>query len=60
MYICPTCKREFHTEEHLVKHFLICWKDKNPNHRSNPAPRSADINTRQISNDITNFFNSFK
>ena len=48
MYICPTCCKEFEKEEVLVKHFLKCWKDKNPNHHSKPAPRSEDINTREV------------
>ena len=60
MYICPTCNKQFEAEEHLVKHFLKCWKDKNPNHQSKSAPRSEDITTRSMNDDVTNFFNSFK
>ena len=60
MYICPTCARQFETEDILVKHFLKCWKEKNPCHRSKNAPRSEDINTREINNDILDFFDSFK
>ena len=60
MYICPTCEKQFCTEEVLTKHFLKCWKDKNPNHRSKAAPRSEDINTKEITNEISDFFNSFK
>lgn len=60
MYICPTCCKEFEKEEACVKHFLKCWKDKNPNHKSKPAPRSEDINTRDINDDVANFFNSLK
>ena len=60
MYICPTCNREFTTEENVVKHFLKCWKEKNPNHQSKPAPRSPDINTREVNDDVMNFFNSFQ
>ena len=60
MYICPTCEKQFNTEEILTKHFLKCWKDKNPNHRSKPAPRSEDINTKEITSEISDFFNSFK
>lgn len=60
MYICPTCSREFEKEEVLVKHFLKCWKEKNLNHHSKPAPRSADVNTRNINNDVINFFDSFQ
>ena len=60
MYICPTCEKQFRTEEILTKHFLKCWKDKNPNHRSKAAPRSEDINTKEITSEISDFFNSFK
>ena len=60
MYICPTCEKQFNTEEILTKHFLKCWKDRNPNHRSKPAPRSEDINTKEITSEISDFFNSFK
>ena len=48
MYICPICEKQFEKEEVFVKHFSKCWKDKNPNHKSKPAPRSEDINTREI------------
>ena len=60
MYICPTCNKEFNTEETVVKHFLKCWKDKNPCHKSKSAPRSKDINTREVNEDVMNFFNSFQ
>ena len=57
MYICPTCNREFSTEEGVAKHFLSCWKEQNPYHQSKPAPRSKDINTMEINDDVMNFFN---
>lgn len=60
MYICPVCKKEFDVEEVLVKHYLKCWKEKNPTHKSKPAPRSKDINTREDNPAILDFFNSFK
>ena len=60
MYICPVCKRQFKEEQVLVKHYLSCWKKENPHLRSKPAPRSEDINTREVNEDIENFFNSFK
>ena len=60
MYICPTCSKPFKKEDVFVKHFSKCWKDKNPNHKSKSAPRSEDINIREINNEIENFFNSFK
>ena len=60
MYICPTCSKFFEKEEVFVKHFSKCWKDKNPNHKSKPAPHSEDINIREINSEIENFFNLFK
>ena len=60
MYICPECNLQFKTEDRLVKHYLQCWKSKNPYHLSKPAPRSEDINTREVSNEIIDFFSSFK
>ena len=60
MYICPVCNRQFKEEQILVKHYLSCWKKENPHLRSKPAPRSEDINTREVNKDIENFFNSFK
>jgi len=58
-YICPTCEKEFDTEEEVTKHFLKCWKEQNPHHKSKPAPRSEDINTSEVNDDILDFFNSF-
>ena len=60
MYICPTCNKKFKTEDKLTKHFLSCWKEQHPYYQSKPAPRSENIETREVSNDIINFFNSFK
>ena len=39
---------------------LSCWKEQHPYYQSKPAPRSENIETREVSNDIINFFNSFK
>ena len=60
MYICPTCNKPFDKEENLVKHMSKCCKEKNPHLRSKPAPRSEDVNTREVNNEIMSFFNSFK
>ena len=60
MYICPTCSKHFENETILTKHFLVCWKEKHPYHKSKPAPRSEDINTNETNEEVTNFFNSFK
>lgn len=60
MYICPTCKRKFEKEESLSKHFLSCWKEQHPSYISKSASRSENIETRQVNEDIMNFFNSFK
>lgn len=56
MYICLSCGRQFEKEDVLVKHFLSCWKQTHPNCQSKPAPRSEDINTREINDDVANFF----
>ena len=60
MFVCPTCGKQFDTENALVKHYLSCWKEQNPGHKSKSAPRSEDINTRTDSQEILDFFNSFK
>ena len=60
MFVCSTCGKQFDTKEALANHFMKCWKEQHPYHQSKSAPRSEDINTRAISNDIANFFNSFK
>ena len=60
MYICPVCNQQFKEEQVLVKQYLSCWKKENPHLRSKSAPYSKDINTREVNEDIENFFNSFK
>ena len=59
-YVCPTCKQEFDNEEMLVKHFLKCWSSSNPQHKSKPAPRSADVVTTTVNDDVSEFFSSLK
>ena len=60
MFICPTCGKQFEMEDALVKHMSKCWREKKPHLRSKPAPRSEDVNTREISNELIDFFDSFK
>ena len=48
MYVCPTCSK------------LKCWKEIHPYHKSKDAPRSENIITREVSNDIMDFFNSLE
>ena len=60
MYICPVCNKQFREENILVKHYLSCWKKENPHLRSKPAPRSEDINTREVNKEVEDFFNLFK
>ena len=60
MYICPVCNKQFKEEDILVKHYLSCWKKENPHLRSKPAPRSEDINTREVNKEVEDFFNLFK
>ena len=56
MYICPVCGKQFEKDDMLVSHYGKCWREKNPNHKSKPAPRSEDVNTREVSDEILNFF----
>lgn len=60
MYICSTCQKGFKTKENLQKHFLNCWKEQHPYHKSKLAPQGENIETREITDDIMSFFNSFK
>ena len=59
MFICPTCSKEFNTEQAIQKHFLLCWKEQHPFHQSKSASHSDDIVTREVNNDVLEFFNSF-
>lgn len=58
MYICPVCKCEFEDEKEsrMARHFLKCWKENNPNHKSNTIEPSETIETREVNNDVMNFF----
>lgn len=56
MYICPTCNKQFNTEEEITKHSLKCWREHNPNHKSKSAPHSEDVVIRNINSDIFEFF----
>jgi hypothetical protein len=60
MYICPTCNQTFESADDVAKHSLGCWREHNPNHKSKPAPRSEDIVTREISDELANFFKQFE
>ena len=59
VYICPTCSKEFDTEELIRSHFLQCWKEQHPYHKSKDAPRGKDVTKREVNDDVMNFFNSF-
>lgn len=58
MYICPVCKCEFEDEKEsrMARHFLKCWRENNPNHKSNTIEPSETIETREVNNDVMNFF----
>lgn len=60
MYICPICGKEIEAEDRMAKHLTSCWREEHPNHVSKPAPKGENKTERIISNDIMNFFNSFK
>ena len=59
MFVCLTCGKKFNTEEDMQKHFLPCWKSEHPFHQSKSAPYSGETTTREVNEDIMNFFNSF-
>ena len=62
MYICPICKCEFEDEKEsrMSRHFLKCWKESNPNHKTNSIEPSETIETREVNKDITDFFASLQ
>ena len=62
MYICPICKCEFEDEKEsrMSRHFLKCWKENNPNHKTNSIESSETIETRKENKDITDFFASLQ
>lgn len=60
MYICPICGKGYKTEEAVAKCMLACWRKANPNHKSQPAPRGEDVNTKEANDDIMNFFSSLQ
>lgn len=60
MYICPTCNKKCATEEEIVKHSNSCWRRANPHYKSKTPPQGETVVTKEVDNDIMNFFNSFK
>lgn len=58
MYICPTCNKQFNTEESIVKHFTRCWKEQHPYHTSKDAPHSENVITRTVNSEVADFFRS--
>lgn len=62
MYICPICKCEFEDEKEsrMARHFLKCWKENNPNHKTNNIEPSETIEIRKENKDITDFFASLQ
>ena len=48
MYICPICNEKFETEELITKHSLRCWREHNPNYKSQPAPCKGNITKQEI------------
>ena len=60
MYICPMCNQEFNKEENMRSHLLQCWKEQHPYYQSKTAPHSEDIETKEVNDDIMNFFKGLK
>ena len=60
MYICPTCNRLFESADGVANHSLGCWREHNRGHKSKPAPRGADVETREITDELAQFFASLE
>lgn len=60
MYICPTCGKGYKTEEAVAKCMLACWRKANPNHKPKPVHQSEDVYTREVNQDIVDFFSSLQ
>jgi hypothetical protein len=60
MYICPICNKGFQNPDTITKHSLQCWREHNPNHISKPAPCRGNTTKRQTTQDVENFFSSFR
>ena len=60
IYVCPTCGKELNNEEEIATHFLKCWKEQNSHHKSKPAPRSENIVTTEVNEDIMKFFTTLQ
>ena len=62
IYICPICICEFEDEKEsrMSRHFLKCWKENNPNHKTNSIEPSETIETRKENKDITDFFTNLQ
>ena len=58
-FICPICNKEFNKEDKTVSHFLSCWKEHYPCHKSKSVQRT-EKETRETNEGIEKFFNSFK
>lgn len=59
MFVCPICQREYRTDAAVAKCFLSCWKDKNPTHESNSAPKYEET-IRNVSNAVADFFAEYQ
>lgn len=55
MYTCPVCLKSF-PKDIIAKHYLKCWKENNPYHKSKDAPRSSDVEVRDVNEDTLKFF----
>jgi len=56
MFVCLTCGQEFKAEESMQKHFLACWKEQHPYHKSKPMKDSPSISARKMNDDMKKFF----
>lgn len=60
IYVCPVCNEAtFSAEDKMRRHYLSCWKIRNPSYRSKSAPRDEQVVFYNMNNDLSDFFNSF-
>ena len=60
MYFCPVCNRSFEKEDAVRRHYLACWRERNPSAKSTPAPHLQDISVSFVDDDVMRFFEGLK
>lgn len=55
MYYCINCNKQFNSREGVISHFLKCWVNTHPTHKSQPAHQSSEIIIEKNNEEILNF-----